>query len=101
MKGLVAVLVLIGVAACVRADPVKGEKCPRVCPLNLAPVCGVQWGDRFQTFSNDCVRRSHNCQTKETFEFVCNGTCIYAPDDLTPKPRAGYLPASTLCRPWG
>ncbi|XP_034232283.1 vasotab-like [Thrips palmi] len=95
LSALVALLLVAGAAA----DPVEGEPCPGVCPFIFAPVCGAKWFDRFQTFPNDCVRRSRNCRTRETFEFVCNGTCLFEHGKAEQKQCAPLRPGD-LCVPF-
>ncbi|XP_044742657.1 agrin-like isoform X2 [Chrysoperla carnea] len=40
------------------------EQCPMMCPMILAPVCGMDNTGNFKTFSNECFFKSTQCENR-------------------------------------
>ena len=49
----------------------KESKCPEICPLIYAPVCGSNG----KTYANNCSLEVDACKTGQDIKFVHNGPC--------------------------
>ncbi|KAG0348847.1 hypothetical protein BG004_003994 [Podila humilis] len=73
---IVSAVVTAAILAVVSAAPAAPAKCPDVCHMMYAPVCGVSASGESKVFGNECTLRVHNCKNPAAaFTFQNAGEC--------------------------
>ncbi|KAF9152449.1 hypothetical protein BG015_005245 [Linnemannia schmuckeri] len=58
-------------------DILPSDKCPMRCSWLYQPVCGENKAGKQQTFTNECLLKTHNCSFPyDQYKLVHEGKCM-------------------------